>query len=96
MVGASALRALFTKADLDRARLVKCDLREANLALCTMRYCDLSHAKLDRADCTHADLTGSLLHRTTELETKWFDATLDEVGRTDPKLAAGEDFVPTR
>ena len=95
-VQTSALRTLFTRADLDRANLARCDLREANLSLCTLRYCDLSHAKLDRADCTHADLTGSLLHRMTELETKWFDATLADVARTDPKLAAGEDFAPPR
>lgn len=60
-----------------------------------MPYVDLSQARLDRADCSHADLTGARMHRTSELETRWFDATLAQVGRPDPKLAAGEDFATT-
>lgn len=72
------------------------DAHNTRCALPAARWLDQADARLDQADARHGVFSGSLMHRTSTLETRWFDASLAAVTGTDPKLALGEDLVPGR
>jgi uncharacterized protein YjbI with pentapeptide repeats len=79
---------------LDQALFTHADLRGANLSHIQAPGANFSHAQLDLADFTSAVLKGGKLHRVTETGTRWNQAVLTDVERTDQALAAAEDFKP--
>ena len=84
----------FSGARLHRALFNNADCSKAIFRSAKIPYADFSRAELPLADFSGADLTQSVLHRINERGTIWKGTNLKLVDRTDPDLAAAEDWLP--